>query len=225
MYSGETSTYITGKTDTTRQINCLSDLTNCPYERSRWVETDDTICEGKALYSVLAEETSSDGVVWHRSDKRKLGIVINENDGNTCGATPEGKYGKWKEVDGYICDGTTKYKKVAFFQSDTINGTYTRTNIEDKGDVLETNSRDCGWFNNIGNYEIRWVKIGEVCIGTTKYAKFLAHYYRKDGTEYFPPKDQRKYEPIQVNSKDCGYLEEVFRWVLTDNIKCFECNE
>lgn len=225
MYSGETSTYITGKTDTTRQINCLSDLTNCPYERSRWVETDDTICEGKALYSVLAEETSSDGVVWHISGKRKLGIVINENDGNTCGATPEGKYGKWKEVDGYICDGTTKYKKVAFFQSDTINGTYTRTNIEDKGDVLETNSRDCGWFNSIDKYEIRWVRIGEVCIGTTKYAKFLAHYYRKDGTEYFPPNDQRKYEPIQVNSKDCGYLEEVFRWVLTDNIKCFECNE
>ena len=224
MYSGETSTYITGKTDTTRQINCLSDLTNCPYERSRWVETDDTICEGKALYSVLAEETSSDGVVWHRSGKTKLGIVINENDDNTCGATPEGKYGKWKEVDGYICDGTTKYKKVAFFQSDTINGIYTKTNIEDKGDVLETNSRDCGWFNNIGNYEIRWVKIGEVCIGTTKYAKFLAHYYRKDGTEYFPPKDQRKYEPIQVNSEECGYVVQAYRWVLTDNIKCFECN-
>ena len=62
-------------------------------------------------------------------------------------------------------------------------------------------------------------------MGTTKYAKFLAHYYRKDGTKYFPHNDQRKYEPIQVNSKDCGYLEEVFRWVLTDNIKCFECNE
>ena len=61
-------------------------------------------------------------------------------------------------------------------------------------------------------------------MGTTKYAKFLAHYYRKDGTEYFPPKDQRKYEPIQVNSEECGYVVQAYRWVLTDNIKCFECN-
>ena len=225
MYSGETSSYITARTETTRLINCATDNINCPYERNRWVETDDTICEGKALYSVLAEETSSDGVVWNRSGKRKLGIVINENDGNTCGATLEGKYGKWEEVDGYICDGTTKYKKIAFFQSDTIDGTYTRTNIVDKGDVWETNSNDCGWFEGIDDYETRWEKVGEECRGTSKYAKLQARYYREDGTEYFPTKDQCKYETIQVNSKDCGYLEEVFKWVLTDNIKCFECNE
>ena len=225
MYSGETSTYITGKTDTTRQINCVSDPANCPYKRSRWVETDDTICEGKALYSVLAEETSIDGVVWNKSGKTKLGIVINKNDSNTCGATPEGNYGKWQEVDGYICEGTTKYKKVAFFTSTTIDGKYKRTNVVDKGDVLETNSKDCGWFNGIDNYEVRWEKVGEECIGTTKCSKLKAKYFSKeDGSEYKPSTNQYKYEVIKEYSEECGYFVQYYKWVLTDNIKCFECN-
>lgn len=224
MYSGETSTYITGHTDTTREINCTIDTTNCPYERSRWVEIDEKICDGKALCSLLAEETSSDGIVWTRSGKVKVNQVIDEANDAICGANNLDKYGKWQEVHGYICDGTTKYKKIAFFQSDTIDGTYTRTNVEDKGDVLETNSKDCGWFDGIDNYEVRWEKVGEECIGTAKYAKLKARYFNKDGTEYFPTKKQYRYELIENNSEDCGYVNEFYRWILTNTVKCFECN-
>ena len=140
MYSGETSTYITGHTDTTREINCTIDTTNCPYERTRWVEIDEKICDGKALCSLLAEETSSDGIVWTRTGKIKIGDIIDASNESVCGANERGKFGKWMEVDGYICDGTTKYKKIAFFMSYSFDGTYNRTMINNKVDVLEFNS-------------------------------------------------------------------------------------
>ena len=225
MYSGETSSYITARTETTRLINCATDPTNCPYERSRWVKTDDTICDGKDLCSVLAEEISSDGFVWHRSGKIKLGAVISENDDKVCGATPLEKYGKWEQIDGYLCDGTTKYKKMGFFTSSSPNGPYKQTYIVDKGDVLETKSKDCGWFEGIDDYEIRWEEVGTECRGTTKYAKLKAKYYNEDGTEYNNyPKSQYKYEVIEEYSVDCGHIVEYYRWVLTDDVKCFECN-
>ena len=225
MYSGETSSYITARTETTRLINCATDQTNCPYERSRWVKTDDTICDGKDLCSVLAEEISSDGFLWHRSGKIKLGAVISENNDKVCGATPLEKYGKWEQIDGYLCDGTTKYKKIGFFTSSYPNGPYKQTYVVDKGDVLETKSKDCGWFEEIDDYEIRWEEVGTECRGTTKYAKLKAKYYNKDGTEYNNyPKSQYKYEVIEEYSVDCGHIVEYYRWVLTDDVKCFECN-
>lgn len=226
MYSGETSSYITARTETTRLVNCVTDPTNCPYDRTRWVSIDDTICDGKALCSLLAEETSSDGIVWTRTGKIKIDKVIDEANDSVCGASSPNKYGKWMEVSGYICEGTTKYKKIAFFESDTIDGTYIRTNVEDKGDVWETNSKDCGWFEGIDDYETRWEKVGEECRGTAKYAKLQAKYYNEDGTEYIPTNTtkQYKYELIEENSADCGYVDEFYRWILTDSVKCFECN-
>ena len=225
MYSGETSTYITGHTDTTREINCVSDPTNCPYERTRWVEIDDTICDGKALCSLLAEDTSSDGIVWTRSGKVKVNQVIDEANDAICGANNPDKYGKWMKVSGYICDGTVKYEKLAFFQSDTIDGTYIRTNVEDKGSILEVNSKDCGWFDGIDNYEVRWEKVGESCLGTTKCSKLIAKYFSNEyGSEYTPSINQYRYEEIEKNSKDCGFIDEYYKWVLLDTVKCFECN-
>ena len=225
MYSGETSTYITGHTDTTREINCVSDPTNCPYERTRWVDIDDTICDGKALCSLLAEETSSDGIVWTRSGKVKVNKVIDETNDSVCGPNDPDKYGKWMKVSGYICDGTVKYEKIAFFKSDTIDGTYTRTNVEKKGSILEVDSKDCGWFNGIDNYEVRWEKVGESCLGTTKCSKLVAKYFSKeDGSEYTPSTNQYRYEEIEKNSKDCGFIDEYYKWVLLDTVKCFECN-
>ena len=224
MYSGETSTYITGHTDTTRKINCVSDPTNCPYERSRWVETDETICDGKNLCSLLAEETSSDGILWTMSGKVKINKVIDKANDTVCGANEKGKYGRWLQVDGYICDETTKYEKIAFFQSDTINGTYIRTLIEDKGDVLETNSKDCGWFEDIDNYKTIWVEVGEECLGTTKCMKYIAKYFREDGSVYEHPIDQYWYREIEKNSDDCGYINVTGRWKLSNTVKCFECN-
>lgn len=227
MYSGETSSYITARTETTRLVNCVTDPTNCPFDRTRWVSIDETICDGKALCSLIAEETSSDGIVWTRTGKIKIDKVIDDANESVCGANSPNKYGKWKEVGGYICEGTTKYKKIAFFQSDTIDGTYKRTNIVDKGDVWETNSKDCGWFEGIDDYETRWEKVGEECRGTSKYAKLQARYYKEDGTEYIPTntKKQYKYELIEEKSKDCGYVDEFYRWILTDTVKCYEFNE
>ena len=113
---------------------------------------------------------------------------------------------------------------IAFFQSDTIDGTYTRTNVEKKGSILEVESKDCGWFDGIDNYEVRWEKVGESCIGTTKCSKLVAKYFSKeDGSEYTPSINQYRYEEIEKNSKYCGYVAQ-YRWILTDTVKCFECN-
>ena len=222
MYSGDTSSYITARTETTRLVNCVTDPTNCPYDRTRWVLIDDTICDGKSLCSMLAEETSSDGIGWTRTGKLKIDKVIDEHNDSVCSANSPNKYGKWMEVDGYICEGTTKYKKIAFFESDTIDGTYTRTNVVDKGDVWETNSTDCGWFEGIDDYETRWEKVGEECIGTSKYNKLQAKYYNEDGTEYIPTNTtkQYKYNLIEEKSEDCGYVDEDKRWVSIDDTIC-----
>ena len=222
MYSGETSTYITGHTSTTRQVNCVLSA-NCPYYRKRWVDAGETICDGKTLYSLLTEEESMNGISWFKTGKVKINNVIDETNDTVCGPNSTTKFGKWMEVDGYICDGTTKYKKIAFFKSITLDGTYTRTNVEGKGNVIEHDSKDCGWFNGIDNYEVRWEKVGESCLGTTKCSKLEAKYFREDGTEYKPSIKQYRYEEIEKNSKDCGYID-IYMWVLTDNIKCFECN-
>ena len=174
---------------------------------------------------MLAEETSSDGIVWTMTGKIKIGDIIDASNESVCGANESGKFGKWMEVDGYICDGTTKYKKIAFFMSDTFDGTYIRTMINNKGDVLEFNSEDCGWFNGIDNYEVRWEKVGEECLGTTKCSKLQAKYFSKeDGSEYTPSTNQYKYEVIKENSEDCGYIDEYHRWIITETVKCFECN-
>ena len=109
--------------------------------------------------------------------------------------------------------------------SDTFDGTYIRTIINNKGDVLEFNSEDCGWFNGIDNYEVRWEKVGEECLGTTKCSKLQAKYFSKeDGSEYTPSINQYKYEVIKENSEDCGYIDEYHRWIITETVKCFECN-
>ena len=224
MYSGETSSYITARTETTRLVNCVTDPTNCPFDRTRWTSVDDTICNGKALCSLLAEEESNDGIVWTRTGKIKIDKVIDESNDSVCGANSPNKYGKWMEVDGYLCNYTTKYKKIAFFQSDTIDGTYKRTNIVDKGDVLETNSKDCGWFEGIDDYKEKWKLVGMECRGTTQYRKWQAEYYKEDGTEYIPTTNQYWYEYWERNSSDCGYVDDFYRWILTDTVKCFECN-
>lgn len=224
MYSGETSSYITARTETTRLVNCVTDPTNCPFDRTRWSSVDDTICDGKSLCSLLAEEESNDGIVWTRTGKIKIDKVIDESNDIVCGANYPNKYGKWMEVDGYLCNYTTKYKKIAFFESDTIDGTYTRTNVENKGDVLETNSKDCGWFEGIDDYKEKWKLVGMECRGTTKYRKWQAEYFKEDGTEYIPTTNQYWYEYWERNSSDCGYVDDYYRWILTDTVKCFECN-
>ena len=224
MYSGETSSYITARTETTRLVNCVTDPTNCPFDRTRWTSVDDTICNGKSLCSLLAEEESNDGIVWTRTGKIKIDKVIDESNDSVCGANSPNKYGKWMEVDGYLCNYTTKYKKIAFFKSDTIDGTYKRTNVENKGDVLETNSKDCGWFEGIDDYEEKWKFVGMECRGTTKYRKWQAEYLKEDGTEYIPTTNQYWYEYWERNSSDCGYVDDYYRWILTDTVKCFECN-
>ena len=226
LFSGETNSYITGRTDTTRLVNCALNSTSCSYDRTRWVDANDTVCDGKALCSLLAEETSTDGFVWTRTGKYKLGTVIDEANDAICGPNYSTKYGKWFEVDGYICDGTTKYKKIGFFTSFSLNGEYYETNVVDKGDVIEYNSENCGWFEGIDDYRTRWEKVGEECIGTTKCNKLKARYFSKeDGSEYTQSIDQYKYEEIEKYSEDCGFINEYNRWKLTNIVKCFECNE
>ena len=91
--------------------------------------------------------------------------------------------------------------------------------------MIEYNSKDCGWFDGIDDYETRWEKVGDECRGTAKYAKLQARYFSKeDGSEYTPSITQYKYELIEEDSADCGYVDEFYRWILTDTVKCFECN-
>lgn len=75
---------------------------------------------------------------------------------------------------------------------------------------------------SIANILVDWVWMSGY--GTIKCSKLIAKYLREDGTEYKPTINQYRYDEIEKNSEDCGYIDENHMWILTDTVKCFECN-
>ena len=123
---------------------------------------------------------------------------------------------RWITASGeYICDGTDKYAKQKRQMSTDGGTTWTDTGQTKKGDLIERNSRDCGYFEP----QYRWVDIsGDYeCVGTDKYAKQKKQVSNDGGRTWRDTGETQRGNLIERNSTDCGYIAPQYRWVNVDN--------
>ena len=133
-----------------------------------------------------------------------------------CCQTHEDVY-RWLTIIGeYLCDGTTKYEKQKYQVSHDGGITWEDvTPIQyQKGQLIESNSEDCGY---VPQPQYRWQRADTsdyMCNGTSKYYK---EYYEVsyDGGQTWQkavPEQTKIGDLIESNSSDCGYVTPQYRW-------------
>lgn len=149
-----------------------------------------------------------------------------------CSDTGETIY-RWITLTGpddYICSGTTKYEKQQLQQS--VDNGATWTNVDpaqyQAGEVLETESKDCGYQPEP---QYRWnvaVSSDYICDMNT-HTKYFKEYYQvsRDGGQTWTnvvPEQTRRGSVMQAQSTDCGYIEPKYRWLTANPIDDYICN-
>ena len=90
-----------------------------------------------------------------------------------------------------------------------------------KGDLIEKNSIDCGYE---GEY-IRWVVVDGYLCDYTTYNKYKKEKKQKstDNKTWTDTGEYRQGKLIEENSKDCGYTEVQYRWVVINDNSRYVC--
>ena len=150
-----------------------------------------------------------------------------------CGAQ-EDVY-RWITVIGeYICENNNKYEKQKYQVSH--DGGIVWEDVEpiqyQKGQLIESNSKDCGYAPQP---QYRW-KMADtsdfICSGTSKYYKYYYEVSYDGGHKWqrVVPEQTKMGDLFQMASSDCGYITPKYRWLTapsTDYIcsgttKCFK---
>ena len=133
-----------------------------------------------------------------------------------CCQTQEDVY-RWLTIIGeYLCDGTTKYEKQKYQVSHDGGITWEDvTPIQyQKGQLIESNSEDCGY---VPQPQYRWQRADTsdyMCSGTSKYYKeyYQVSYDGGQTWENVSPEQTKIGGLIESNSSDCGYITPQYRW-------------
>ena len=183
----------------------------------------DTICNGYDKYQYLrkyvrdCQDCSNCEAAWTATSIYKQGSLIQSNSVD-CGYIPSSTYERW-EIEGYTCDGYSKYeKKRKYISEDNVQ--WYQTNIYETGNLIEEESVDCGFIPSESYYE--WRTDGTMCNGFDKYYQ-ERKYISYDGTNWISTDIKRQGAIIEINSVDCGYVPPVvyeYRWVSTTIAKC-----
>ena len=176
---------------------CIGDSVDIQY---RWVDIEQTMCNGYDKYSMQKQQQSTDGgVTWTDTGNTRQGTLIEANSVD-CGYKT---LYQWVTVQNeYICNGYDKYVKEKQ-QKSTDNGvTWTDTGATRQGNVIELNSEDCGYVVNK-----RWITVeGEyICNGHNKYVKEKEQQSTDGGVTWTDTGNTRQGTLIESNSVDCGY--------------------
>ena len=176
---------------------CIGDSVDIQY---RWVDIEQTMCNGYDKYSMQKQQQSTDnGVTWTDTGNTRQGTLIESNSVD-CGYKT---LYQWVTVQNeYICNGYDKYVKEKQ-QKSTDNGvTWSDTGNTRQGDVIELNSEDCGYVVNK-----RWITVeGEyICNGYNKYVKEKEQQSTDGGVTWTDTGNTRQGTLIESNSVDCGY--------------------
>ena len=134
-----------------------------------------------------------------------------------CCQTQEDVY-RWITIIGeHLCDGNDKYEKQKYQVSHDGGITWEDvTPIQyQKGQLIESNSEDCGYAPQP---QYRWQRADTsdyMCSGTSKYYK---EYYQVsyDGGQTWQkavPEQTKIGGLIETNSSDCGYVTPQYRWL------------
>ena len=133
--------------------DCGYDPNMTGYTYTDWRSTGSYTCNGYDKYPIERKYVSNDNVNWTATNITRLGSVAVQ-DSADCGYVPVPVYTKWENVDGFLCDGTTKYtKQQAYTSYDGVNW-YEQDSFR-RGEVITTGSTDCGFNDN--DWEYRWV--------------------------------------------------------------------
>jgi len=214
-YTGLTADNINTWTSETRLANCEDSL-YCSSLYERWIDSPDTTCSGGKKYTVQIEQTSSDGNVWVETGNKRLGVETDDSPAECSGAT---EYEDWRE-DGYFCEETTKYKRYRLYTS-TDEITWYATDIYKSSDeVLETNSKDCGYYTPTSAWTCtKWDDAdGYICEETTKYAReeLFGRMCQdcNDCNEQWVALGiyRRSEEVLEEESTDCGFVIGSDEW-------------
>ena len=134
-----------------------------------------------------------------------------------CCGTQEDVY-RWLTIIGeYLCDGNDKYEKQKYQVSHDggINWEDVTPIQYQKGQLIESNSKDCGYAPQP---QYRW-KMADtsdyICSGTSKYYK-LYYEVSYDGGHTWQkavPEQTKMGDLFQMASSDCGYVTPKYRWL------------
>lgn len=221
--------------------------TDCGYDPTisgnctEYRDNGDTICDGYTKYKYLrkyvrqCENCNNCSASWIATNIYKMGDFIEANSFD-CGYIPTDNYYEWRQ-SGTMCDGYNKYYRLRKYISDDGNRWYA-TNIYKKGDLIESNSVDCGYVPPI-TYEYQWILTSATtCVGYDKYYLYKQQ-RRVNGTsiweDVIPTVTSYNGNGTQTpslseaNSSDCGYTPPVtpqYKWVLLDasQYMCDECD-
>ena len=176
---------------------CIGDSVDIQY---RWVDIEQTMCNGYDKYSMQKQQQSTDGgVTWTDTGNTRQGTLIEANSVD-CGYKT---LYQWVTVQNeYICNGYDKYVKEKQQKSTDGGVTWTDTGNTRQGNVIELNSEDCGYVINK-----RWVTVeGEyICNGYDKYVKEKEQQSTDGGITWTDTGNTRQGTLIETNSVDCGY--------------------
>ena len=176
---------------------CIGDSVDIQY---RWVDIEQTMCNGYDKYSMQKQQQSTDGgVTWTDTGNTRQGELI-ETDSVDCGYKT---LYQWVTVQNeYICNGYDKYVKEKQQKSTDGGVTWTDTGATRQGDVIELNSEDCGYVVNK-----RWVTVeGEyICNGYNKYVKEKEQQSTDGGVTWTDTGNTKQGTLIESDSEDCGY--------------------
>lgn len=222
MYSGTTSGDINTRTEVVRTTNCIQSA-DCGGSSTRWIDTEETVCYNGRKYIVQAEQvkpsTDSD---WINTGNKRRGSETSDSPAECSGTT----YEEWRVVEGeYICDGTTKYRKLRLYTS-TDNINWVATDTYKKGEVIEYNSTDCG-YSPTGETYYEWRIEGTQCNGYDLY-NWERKYISNDGNTWTPTEVYRYGSLIEANSSQCGYVPPIqyeYQWSATTGYVCSGTNK
>ena len=206
-----------------------SNSTDCGYDPSisgncTLHSNDGTICDGFNKYRYFkislrnCEDCSDCDEPWQATNMHTRGTLLEEYSVD-CGCVPSGAYQRYEE-EGYVCDGFSKYKRMRVYLSDD-NVSWYKSDMFTQGDLIETDSTDCGYMPHENYYE--WRVEGTICNGYNQYER-QRKYISDDGNRWAETCIYREGGILEVNSSSCGWsptnCEYEYRWILTDLTIC-----
>ena len=109
---------------------------------------------------------------------------------------------RWVDYD-YTCENFDKYQRLVKEISIDGGTIWTRTEEYKIGDLIESNSIDCGYTPPREEY--RWVESGHTCVGYDKYELKIEQMSTDGGVTWVDTGNSRRGDLIEINSTDCGY--------------------
>lgn len=185
---------------------------------------NDYICEDGTKYTKErkyvrdCEDCNDCSTPWKATDVYRRGSTVLEENSTDCGYDPSvsGNCSEYRDNGDTICDGYDKYKYLRKYvrqceDCSNCSAAWTATSIYKRGDLVQSNSIDCGYVP--ADTYVQWREDGYTCDGYAKY-KRLRKYISEDNVNWYQTNIYKRGDLIEAKSFDCGYIptENYYEW-------------